>query len=635
MRRTISILAFGAAAVWLGCAMAFAQQVRVQGDDHDPNVVQAKLREQAARARQRSVLGLSNQLRPFYRYELMHVRTACGLSKEQLQKIRPEADAAYDEAIARLEATRTESPRSTGDDEPDYHEVIRKAVHSVVRRHVSREQWDALQADLRLRAASRKEAGTDMLVAVLDRDLFLTGQQRREIAESVSAHWDDRFFDPLEVAFNDQSRCPKIPDELVAPFLSEAQREAWRRIPRLQGRLWGVTIDHGGGPDMERELGAVGVTRRTAPRPAPGIVLPPDRRVIRPMPVDAALAARVARAEQLQMQAAQMQAARRLEMQAAQVQMQAAQMQAAQMQAIQQRAARQPALAARPAPAGDGDDEPEGEQDAAQARMQMQLDRMKTLQAAYLSMFERRVFGDPRGEAAARAEAETALAHRVDYLRLAGRLTDDQWRKLRAAGHGDIKRFFDRFAEAREKMAATVDQRTLALLIQREARSLAEEWAVLQKVEGPIFTKTVDRTITDAHRAAIENEDRDRRAFRLRADVRWTTVLLARSLGLKDDQRRRLESLLLERTVPPEKFESSDYVIVMYEASRIPEREIRPIFDDVQWRVMKQEFAAVQRWELHLKRGGFLRPEMFDDHQDGILPPIQLLAPPPTIRSRR
>ena len=185
------------------------------------------------------VLALSNQLRPFYRYELMHVRAACGLSKEQLQKIRPESDAAYDEAIASLEAARMASPRSTGDDEPDYHEAIRKAVHSVARRHVSREQWDALQADLRLRAASRKDAAIDLLVAVLDRDLLLTGRQRQEISATVAAHWEERFIDPLEVAFNDQSRCPKIPDELVDPVLERGPARDLESHPAPPGPALG------------------------------------------------------------------------------------------------------------------------------------------------------------------------------------------------------------------------------------------------------------------------------------------------------------------------------------------------------------------------------------------------------------
>src|SRR5262249_7183874 len=162
------------------------------------------------------------------------------------------ADKAYEEAIIELEGARAVSELTPGDDEPDYQEAICQAVHSVVRRHVGGAQWDALQADLRARASSRKEVGIDMLVAVIDRALLLTARQRREIAGSISAHWEDRFLDPLEVAFIDQSRCPKIPDELIASSLSAAQQETWSRLPRLQGRLWGVTIDHGGGPAIER-----------------------------------------------------------------------------------------------------------------------------------------------------------------------------------------------------------------------------------------------------------------------------------------------------------------------------------------------------------------------------------------------
>jgi hypothetical protein len=603
---TPTLASVAAAIVFTASTTALAQVQQVRGNDRtNPD---ANARQQAVRARQRRALELSNQLRPFYRYELMHVRSACGLSKQQLREIRTEADAAYDEAIASLEVARPASPLSTDDDEPDYHEAIRKAVHSVARRHVSREQWDALQADLRLRSASRKDAALDLLVAVLDRDLLLTGRQRQQIGAAVAAHWDDRFVDPLEVSFNDQSRCPKIPDDLVTPYLSAAQRAAWNRIPRLQGRLWGVTIDHGGGPDMEEELGAIVGISRTG---ATGRRVPPapNRMVIQPGPADAALAAR-ARAQQLQMRAAQ-------------------------LQALEVRAPRPAVVVGRPAPPPDGDDEPEADrEDVIALQQQFQLQQMKRLQAAYLSRLERQVFGGANAEASARRAVETALEHRVDYLRLAGRLTDEQWKKLRAAGHGDIKRFFDRFAEVKAGMAATNDPRAMARMAAEAAPPLAGDWTALQTVEGPVFTKTLDRTLTQDQRTSMAREDRDRLAFRLRADVRWTTVLLARSLGLKDDQRSRLESLLLERTIPPEKFETSDYVIVMFQAARIPQSEIRPIFDDVQWRVMAQEFAAVQRWEVHLKKGGFFREEMFGDPAEAPLPPIHLLAPPPA-RARR
>ena len=77
---------------------------------------------------------------------------------------------------------------------------------------------------------------------------------------------------------------------------------------------------------------------------------------------------------------------------------------------------------------------------------------------------------------------------------------------------------------------------------------LQQEWAALRAGEGPIFAKASRRTLTDEQRGRYEKDLRDRRDFRHRAAVRWTVVMLARSLGLTDDQRRRLETVLLEET---------------------------------------------------------------------------------------
>src|SRR5262245_59887925 len=101
----------------------------------------------------------------------------------------------------------------------------------------------------------------------------------------------------------------------------------------------------------------------------------------------------------------------------------------------------------------------------------------------------------------------------------------------------------------------------------RVGKPLAVERRALMAADGPIFAKALPRALTEGQRAAVEKDARDRRAFRHRAAVRWTALLLTRSLGLLDNQRRRLESLLLEETRPPLKFDSFDYWIVMYQAS--------------------------------------------------------------------
>ncbi len=89
--------------------------------------------------------------------------------------------------------------------------------------------------------------------------------------------------------------------------------------------------------------------------------------------------------------------------------------------------------------------------------------------------------------------------------------------------------------------------------------------------------------------------------------------MLARSLGLTDDQRRRFETLLLEETRPPKEFGVADYQIVMYQAAKIPEAKLKPIFDDLQWRTLRRELAVAGNQEPWLKKQGLVPFEMIGD----------------------
>ncbi len=201
--------------------------------------------------------------------------------------------------------------------------------------------------------------------------------------------------------------------------------------------------------------------------------------------------------------------------------------------------------------------------------------------------------GEMRTEDEAGRDVEAALAKRVDHLDRATGLSDQQKRKLHAAGRGDIKRFLDRLAEAKRGILSARDLEEISVVFANHSALLQQEWAALRGAEGPIFAKASRRTLTDEQRGRYEKDLRDRREYRYRAAVRWTVVMIARSLGLTDGQRRRLEAVLLEETRVPENLATYDYAIVMYQASLIPEARIRPVFDEVQWRVMSQEFAAI------------------------------------------
>jgi hypothetical protein len=289
----------------------------------------------------------------------------------------------------------------------------------------------------------------------------------------------------------------------------------------------------------------------------------------------------------------------------------------------QRPAARQPAAVPKQQPAAQQPFEDDDPDEDADARLQRPLEQQRAMlqaalqarQASYRQYFDRLVFGSnaPADEAALRAQYEAGFAKEIDRLERICGLDASQTRKLHAAGRGDIKRFFDHVTEARSRVLSIQNAAMLLNEARKESQPLSHERVALASGGSPILTKAIQHTITEEQNDRLKKDDDDRRAFRHRAAVRWTVVMLARSLGLSDDQRRRLETVLLAETRPPRRFETFDYPIVMNQASHVAEAKIRPIFDELQWRIIKQEFAVARGQERWLRAGGLLPLEMVGD----------------------
>jgi hypothetical protein len=234
------------------------------------------------------------------------------------------------------------------------------------------------------------------------------------------------------------------------------------------------------------------------------------------------------------------------------------------------------------------------------------------LRQVYVQSFLTRIGAGLQTEDEAGRKVEAALARRLDHLDRVTRLSDLQKRKLQAAGRGDLKRFLDRVAEAKRKFLAARDLEEIGKAEAMEAGQLQMEWAALLDLKGPLFANASRRAFTEEQHRLYQEDIRTRREYRYRAAVRWTVVMTARSLGLTDGQRRRLEAVLLEETRVPENLATYDYAIVMYQASLIPESRIRPVFDEVQWRVMSRELASFKDQERWLRAGGLIPAQIGD-----------------------
>jgi hypothetical protein len=90
--------------------------------------------------------------------------------------------------------------------------------------------------------------------------------------------------------------------------------------------------------------------------------------------------------------------------------------------------------------------------------------------------------------------------------------------------------------------------------------------------------------------------------------IDWFIAHVDKGLGMTAVQRRRFADLL-KATHPPRRFGSSDYYYLMYRAGQIAEDKIKPIFDDIQWRVFSVQLNQARGMQQWLKNNGMIDDE--------------------------
>jgi hypothetical protein len=285
------------------------------------------------------------------------------------------------------------------------------------------------------------------------------------------------------------------------------------------------------------------------------------------------------------------------------------------------------ALAAGPAALGQGfddvvDDEPEVG-NIVQMHMFVYTDEN----------FDQWVFGNGKSADTVRTSFDSLLAMQIEELDRACRLSDAQKKKLRLAGAGDVKRLFDTYAEKKRKFQLVKADQTRINEVLQDIQPLQASLAAGAFGEGSIFAKTLGRTLDPAQSERYAGIAREKQLYRYRARVELAVSILDNYVGMTADQRHRLADVLVAETRSPRKFGRYDYQVVVYQASKLPDTKLRPIFDDDQWRKVRRQFDQVKGMESYLRTNGFLP----GDEKDGavtIEKPIPRLPAPPGERRR-
>ena len=201
---------------------------------------------------------------------------------------------------------------------------------------------------------------------------------------------------------------------------------------------------------------------------------------------------------------------------------------------------------------------------------------------------------------------ESQLALRVDEIDRTCKVRPDQRAKLLLAGRGDVKRFMER-VDAKRKQFEEVrkDQNKFGMFFQ-ELQPLRLAFSGGLFGEGSLLEKTLRRTLDEEQAEMYQSVLRERAAYRYDAAVDLLTTKLARALGLTADQRERLSRLIKDETRTPKSMGAQDFNVASYQASKLPMAKYGAILDDAQMKVLARQFTNWKRYELTLKRQGYV-----------------------------
>jgi hypothetical protein len=226
--------------------------------------------------------------------------------------------------------------------------------------------------------------------------------------------------------------------------------------------------------------------------------------------------------------------------------------------------------------------------------------------------FDQWVFGNMGGSSsatAARIKLESLLSLHTDEIERSCGLDSLQKRKLLLAGHGDIKRFFDRVDVVRRKFEK----------LKNDQNQLGQFWPEIQPLQmvyntglfndESLFGKMLKTTLSPEQATRREQIVRERVLYRYWAKVDLVLEILDQSIGFSTAQRQRLVKLLAAEVRPPKRLGQNDYQAVLYQLAGVPEVKVKPIFTDVQWRILSGQLQQARGMGAWLKQMGFMPDE--------------------------
>jgi hypothetical protein len=231
---------------------------------------------------------------------------------------------------------------------------------------------------------------------------------------------------------------------------------------------------------------------------------------------------------------------------------------------------------------------------------------MRQFQKQEVEQFERRVFQQDGNAFRARQRLDSLLAMQIETIDRACKLTDAQKKKLRLAGRGDIKRFFDRYERVKQKSQVIEQDEQKFQEIQQDFNQLRVALQGGLFHEDSLLVKSMHNTLTSEQFTRYDAMARERRVSRHRASIDQAVGILQRGIPLGDAQRRELITLMTNETKLSRRSSPYDSYVLLLQLGRLPEEKLKPLFDEKQWQMVNLQLDQVKELEPMLKQSGQL-----------------------------
>jgi len=181
----------------------------------------------------------TRKFRAALRNELGFVESVCEPTKEQMDQIREVLEKYRADQVKKYTGVQKRpggnragrnGPVQIGAF-PDPRKMVRDSVARTVKTNLSGEQVARFEGEIEKRNADRSRAAIHNLVALMDKDLTLSGEQREKLTQSLSANLNATWLQQFEMLLQQGSLVvpSNIPPKLVESILNATQKTIWRR----------------------------------------------------------------------------------------------------------------------------------------------------------------------------------------------------------------------------------------------------------------------------------------------------------------------------------------------------------------------------------------------------------------------